>query len=692
MAKKRKASSQAHTSENREDSGLGSRLRIDTFEDVADSDDEFHLNRDQILLDELPEAKRQRLKRGAEDDTLELSDEEVLAYSPSSSENEEDEDNEALDDQDIAQQYAIAYSSQRRADNLPRDNQQTFDDDEDSDKQEEDDHLEKWGSSKQDYYDADVIETEQDALEEEAEARRLQQKRLNNMSETDYGLDEAEWSVQGPAGAEDGQLEGSGIVTETLPQFQISENMSFPERLKLLKSRYPEFEPFSKDLLNLQERHQQISQQLAQARGLNGSVKGPGSASESLFNVDAGATVIQVQYQALSLYLGALSLYFALLTSNAAENDVSTSLPLSTTELRNHEVMEELVQSRALWLKVKDMEIPEPETDQVTAVQPSASILANLTNESINESTAMDVSNSPELKKTQQPPKDQQKSDRHSAKQARAQAEATARHAERMRRVEEDLATLDDLMIVNKRLKPGKAVPEKERNSFDNDSDLGEENQISARDLADKAKRRRSLRFYTSQIAQKSNKRAAAGRDAGGDMDVPYRERLKDRQARLNVEAERRGKKKADDSTALGGESDEEDQRQAREVRDEAGGEEDYYDLVAARSKQRKQDKRDRAEAYAQAAKDGGRVVETAGEIGLDGKRAISYAIEKNKGLTQHRRKEIRNPRVKKRKKFDEKKKKLGSMKQVYKGGEGKGGYQGELTGIKKGVVKSIKL
>lgn len=35
-------------------------LKITTYEDVADSEDEFHINRDKILLDERPEAKRRR--------------------------------------------------------------------------------------------------------------------------------------------------------------------------------------------------------------------------------------------------------------------------------------------------------------------------------------------------------------------------------------------------------------------------------------------------------------------------------------------------------------------------------------------------------------------------------------------------------------------------------------------------------
>lgn len=35
-------------------------MRINTYEDVADSEDEFFLNQDKILLDEGPEAKRMR--------------------------------------------------------------------------------------------------------------------------------------------------------------------------------------------------------------------------------------------------------------------------------------------------------------------------------------------------------------------------------------------------------------------------------------------------------------------------------------------------------------------------------------------------------------------------------------------------------------------------------------------------------
>lgn len=66
-----------------------------------------------------------------------------------------------------------------------------------------------------------------------------------------------------------------------------------------------------------------------------------------------------------------------------------------------------------------------------------------------------------------------------------------------------------------------------------------------------------------------------------------------------------------------------------------------------------------------------------------------------SQGLTPHRKKSVRNPRVKKKEKYKEKQKKLKSMKQVFdKGAAAKGSasYGGERTGIKSGLVRSRKL
>uniref|UniRef100_A0A0P4VR84 Sas10 C-terminal domain-containing protein n=1 Tax=Scylla olivacea TaxID=85551 RepID=A0A0P4VR84_SCYOL len=83
---------------------------------------------------------------------------------------------------------------------------------------------------------------------------------------------------------------------------------------------------------------------------------------------------------------------------------------------------------------------------------------------------------------------------------------------------------------------------------------------------------------------------------------------------------------------------------------------------------------------------------EGVGEESLDpdGKRAITYQIAKNKGLTPSRKKEQRNPRVKYRKKYKNKlQRRKGQVRLVRK--EIKR-YEGEVSGIKSHTVKSIKI
>lgn len=267
-----------------------------------------------------------------------------------------------------------------------------------------------------------------------------------------------------------------------------------------------------------------------------------------------------------------------------------------------------------------------------------------------------------------------------------AAEEAALRRAAKLEAADEELADLSNL-IPKIRKMPKKNQPVVFR---DDDSDFGEETHLSSRAAAEKAQKKKSLRFYTSQIAQKSNRRADAGRDAGGDVDVPYKERIRDRQARLNAEAENRGKKLDEYGRGadLGGASDEEDAI----AKDMRGEEDEYYDMVSQVNKNRKMEKAEKYDAIKKAKAENAIVRVVEGEVDEDGKRAIGYVIEKNKGLAPKRKKDVRNPRVKKRKKFEEKKKKLASMKAVYKGGEERGGYGGEKTGIKTGLVKSVKL
>ncbi|KAJ5135687.1 Sas10/Utp3/C1D [Penicillium bovifimosum] len=607
--------------------------KFDIEERFDDSDDEFQTGRDEILLEEGPETKRRR--RVAEDEELiQPSDEEILGYE-SVDEDEDLEDSEEDDEYDDM--------------GLPKKGAES---------EEEEDGIAAWGTSKKDLYNADQIETEVDALEEEQEAKRLQLKQLQAMNEADFGFDESEWMEYGK-GTEDDT--NAGVVTEVLPQLEITDDMGTDEKLRILKSRYPEFEPLAKDFVDLQKSYKDLQQAASKASSTDDDSEEP-----------QPSPVPVVKFRALSAYLGTISMYFMLLSSPSPDA-TSEHVPMTPAELRQHPVMGSLVKFRKLWNMVKDLEELEEPLHKVKETKAQAL-----------------PAKADKQEKTQETKKPKQKK---LSKAEIAQAEAEALRAERLRQTEDGLADLENLATVpaRKRKTQKTKAPLK-----DDDSDFGDEDALTAHEAEEKAKQKRSLRFYTSQIAQKANKRNAAGRDAGGDADLPYRERLRDRQARLNAEAEKRGQRELRPDQQLGGDSDDEDRRVASELRRGEGAkdrsdDDEYYDMVASRSKQRKDDKQARAAAHAEAERLGGMVHEQE-VVGADGKRAITYQIQKNKGLHAKRSKDSRNPRVKKRKKYEEKKKKLGSTKQLYKGGEGRGGYGGELTGIKKNLVKSVKL
>ncbi|KAK3596510.1 hypothetical protein CHS0354_039030 [Potamilus streckersoni] len=73
-----------------------------------------------------------------------------------------------------------------------------------------------------------------------------------------------------------------------------------------------------------------------------------------------------------------------------------------------------------------------------------------------------------------------------------------------------------------------------------------------------------------------------------------------------------------------------------------------------------------------------------------DSKRAITYQIAKNKGLTAKKRKELRNPRVKHKMKY--RKAKIRRKGQIREPRTETARYGGELSGIRAGIKRGIKL
>ncbi|KHJ34085.1 putative sas10 utp3 family protein [Erysiphe necator] len=582
-----------------------------TFEDFAGSEDEFHINRDKISFDGRLESSKN--KRWQQDESLELSDNEIFPYPESDS-----EEDQGLST--IGPDVAVHDAPEMM---------RIVDEDINKD-------IEEWDASKQEYYNHDLIETEAEALEEEAEAKRLQQKKLSKMSAVDFDIEEDN-------DLDNHKEKGTGnVVTEVLQNFVISADMQPEERQRILHLRYPEFDPLANDLLELYPVLQKLQVEVE-------------NESSSLTSSNSPTTL---KFRALSAYVGTLTMYFAIISSPGFGSS-GEAHALNPEELREHSIMDTLLQCRELWSKVKNYSISTALT-----INPAENYSYEVSEELPQESV--------DLKKKI---KDS------------IQSNISAKNKEKSKIAEDELQKLNKLIKFPFQMKVKNKLRPTSINEDSDGSDFGEEDSIDAKLAIEKANNKRSLRFYTSKITQKASKRVDAGKNAGGDEDIPHRERLRDRQARLNSEAQRRALQKNDMDLGVQSESDED--KIALQVR-EAGN--DYYDQITRAKNLKKDQKLARKQAEAQANLEGGwvRVVES--EVGNDGKRAIGYVIEKNKGLAPKRKKDVRNPRVKKRKKYEEKKKKLASTRAIYKGGEERGGYGGEKTGIKTRLVKSIKL
>ncbi|ANB11211.1 Sas10p [Sugiyamaella lignohabitans] len=506
---------------------------------------------------------------------------------------------------------------------------------------EEDEEEEGWGSSKNNYYGADEPQDEESAKQEEQEALRLQKAHLAELAEDDYYEDEDldEWKESAMATESDLLDSTGGVHHEALPE-QDPTLLSETERLNLLQTWYPEVLPFIGEL----EKYS----------GLLESLKKTVKESEN--------KIASIKFAALSSYLGTLSAYFALFVGTIENGKVS---------LKDHDVVKGILKARELWRLASNLDDEQDESVKNKSKSNSGSSVA-VTNASSSD-TADDTIW-------------QSASEGYSSEDETAtinsKSSATKRKRAALDRNESGSDSDSEFSV-------GAPVVKHVKRTRGIKSDYREED-IDEVSIADKLARKKSLRFYTSKIDQQTNKANNGREKFSGDADLPYKERHFERQQRLMEEARKRGLKTsggAYDPADDFGSDDDNDRSTAKLVND--GFSEDYYNTIKAASEKRKEEKRNNHLLAKQAAKEG-RLEELASELATDGdKRAINYQILKNKGLTPKRNKDNRNSRVKKRKRYEAAKKKLPSVRQVYKAPTSS--YQGEQTGIKKNLIRSVR-
>jgi len=118
----------------------------------------------------------------------------------------------------------------------------------------------------------------------------------------------------------------------------------------------------------------------------------------------------------------------------------------------------------------------------------------------------------------------------------------------------------------------------------------------------------------------------------------------------------------------------------------EDNDEEEGFDLLETVSRKKKEFQSLKKQHYVPEPQYGGLQDEA-----LDGKRAASMEIMNNRGLTPHRRKDFKNPRVKKRTMYAKAVvARKGQVREVITGVAGS--YGGEMTGIKASVGRSRKI
>ncbi|KAG8893194.1 hypothetical protein FRB99_002143 [Tulasnella sp. 403] len=247
------------------------------------------------------------------------------------------------------------------------------------------------------------------------------------------------------------------------------------------------------------------------------------------------------------------------------------------------------------------------------------------------------------------------------------------------------------------------------------DSDFVEPTSLAGGDQADSTKRKRELQFHTSRIKKRAGKERAS---FGGDDDIPYRsDRRKNQMLQpdqdkdsfeansIPLEGNRRvwGQSSSAAEPDDGGDgewggiesevaSGEGVKRTRASVEaDEAEGGDapttEYLELVRSAKRQKKEEKRD---AYLVKEAEKRKSYE---DDAVLGPRTLTKDMLHNRGLTPRRKKKSANPWTKKRIQYEKAQKKLSSTRAVYKGGENAlgGQYEGEMTGITRDVIKSVK-
>ncbi|KAH8824904.1 Sas10 C-terminal domain-containing protein [Flagelloscypha sp. PMI_526] len=605
-----------------------------------DDEDEFHSSKDKILLDD---ADDEIDPYGNEDEVFSLKG----VPGPNES---DDEDDDEQQDSDVSMEEAPKKSSKKSSQRKKKKSKQDL-----SESEQESSEEEHWGKSKSVYYNSNAAELDSDDEEgqelELQENRRIQAKHLSSLTDEDYGLEGiSELSLNDDDALAPSIQTNLPLLTDKNAILRHMEKTS-PETLALAR----DWDEVARSLVKRQKQIQILEATKPDTLSLG---------------------MIHIHYQALLTYATTLAFYFHLRSSEKYSRKPEL--------LNSHPILERLLTLKQSLATLEQLDFAaDSEDEDEDDLDQSESDDLDLDGE---EDLDDDMHNLWREARKQGLEPDELAELMQDAQDAELDPSPEPEEAPRPKKKRKTSKT-DELPIFDVE-EPDFSTLHSSSAPISSTMDVfGESSTLSTGDAADKAARKKSLRFYTSKLDSAASKRAAARTAIGGDDDIPYKERRREKEIREAKEAEKR--KKAGELGMGGMDLDDEEPVSRADDGEGSKGDDDLYEKVRKESKRKKADKKAKYDEAVAVAKEAHYSMDSASP----GPRALTKAIIANKGLTPRRSKAVRNPRVKKRMNYEKASRKVASQKAVYKGGlkDTGGRYDGERTGISK-VVKGVRL
>ncbi|XP_078162035.1 sas10/U3 ribonucleoprotein (Utp) family protein isoform X2 [Carex rostrata] len=663
-SKRRHSSSAINSQSQSQFKSKSKRTDDDTlWEDDDDDIDAFHKQRDVIPLD---------VTQGESDD--EDMEQPVFDLQEDDSEESQDEDNDSDDaDKDDTPLRGFAAKIARQAKYLKQKfggGEDEMDEDEDK-KDEEETNKKSWGGRKNIYYNADnadfEIQSSDEELpqEEEAEVLRIQREKAKSLSMADLGLrdsdeDESDSDKQNQDGLQDDKSKGKRRRTLDASYEEIKKDigaLSKEEQMDVVFSSAPE-------LFGLLSELNEAVDQLKDVKAVDAKVD-PGVDTGK-----AGMKQLEAKEALLLMYCQAISFYLLLKSEGLA--------------VRDHPVIGRLVEIKNMLKKFKEIEerLPSPTEQTADPAKKADSYKmagAQVTQEqekhfkmvSRDEVLVLEdiINNQKPVKETTQ----------QNAKQ-KDQDDKIGLQSLEMLKIRANLeAKLREKGLYNCGAKT------KLKNSLSTKPTDG--SNVIRDDFDDEVQNdKSSSKSKLSHMVLNKGKKVKL---ASGDDDLPKRDDIGERRRKHELRvlgrigADNDNDEDGDHDNNINNDDEEHDDVSDDDVPDDDASEDEFY-KEAKRKHTEKLITRQQLNAAKQ-------IVPSMDEEEqqADGKRQISYQMNKNRGLTRHRKKDLKNPRKKyraKHKKWEQRRK--GQVRDIKRPS---GSYGGEASGINPSVSHSVR-